>query len=103
MRGSNEHKGSLAGKLFITTALGCALWETYPIVLVSRHAPEWGLYAWGIGAALFVAGVSSIAHQSGATLTAAIRTYRAFRPKLSDQSATWLTAKEARKAGLTGS
>jgi len=103
MRGSNEHKGSLAGKLSITTALGYALWETYPIVLVSRHAREWSLYAWSIGAALFVAGVSGIAHHSGASFTAAIRTFRAFRPKLSDQSATWLTVKEARQAGLTGS
>lgn len=96
-------KGSLAGKLALTTAIGTVLWQTYPIVMVSRHAPEWGLYAWGIGALLFFGGVGGILKDASQTLTAASRTWRAYRPKVSDQSASWLTPREARRAGLTGS
>lgn len=103
MKQPQGHTGSLAAKLALTTAIGTALWQTYPIVMVSRHAPEWGLYAWGIGAFLFLGGVGGILKDASQALTAASRTWRAYRPKLSDQSASWLTPREARRAGLTGS
>ncbi len=97
------NKGTFAGKLFVTTALGYALAETYSIAMVSRNAPEWSLYAWLLGALLCLTGFGAILGSIGQTVLAAARTWRAFRPKLADHSASWLTPREAKRAGLVGS
>jgi type IV secretion system protein VirD4 len=73
------------------------------MVMAFRHAPEWGAYVWGIGAAICLAGAAGVVRDIAETLTKAARTFRALRPPISDQNAAWLTAREARKAGLTGS
>lgn len=102
MNNKGEHNGSLAGKLVVTTAIGTALWQTYPVVMVSQHGPEWGLSAWVLGAFVFTAGAGSIFREASLAITTAIRTWRAYRPKLSEQSASWLTPREAKRAGLKG-
>ncbi len=94
------HKPSVAGKLLLTTALGCALWETYPLVIRHQHDLEWGIYVWGLCGACFAAGALQIAGAAAQAVTSGARNFRAHRPKLPKSSSRWLSAREARKAGL---
>ncbi|MDE4100294.1 type IV secretory system conjugative DNA transfer family protein [Phaeobacter gallaeciensis] len=100
MNQKNGHTPSVMGKLVVTTALGAALWQTFPVAIQSRHTLEWGLYAWGIGAAAFTAGTIGLAQSAGQMVLGGVRQFRAFRPKRSDSSSRWLSAREARKSGL---
>ena len=103
MNKQGGHYPSVAGKLFLTTALGFALWQTAPIVIQSRHELEWGVYAWGVGGLAFLAGAGATVRDLGQGITAAMRTFRAYRPAPTDNASSWLTTREARKAGLTSS
>ncbi|MEI4233002.1 type IV secretory system conjugative DNA transfer family protein [Roseovarius sp. D22-M7] len=97
-RGGN--KPSIASRLLLITALGTVLWQTYPVVLQSRQALEWGVYAWGIGAFVFAAGLGAVLRETGETVSNAWLTFRAWRPKRSEHDSDWLTSTQARKAGL---
>lgn len=90
-------------KLLLTSALGTALYRTWPIVAKAPYGEEWGLVVWGLGAVVCSVGAASTLRDVAETFTKAGRTFRALRPAVSDQSAAWLNVREAKKAGLTGS
>lgn len=93
-------KPSVGGKLILTTALGYALWETYPLVISHRYDLEWGIYVWGLGGACFAAGALQITGAAAQAIMSGARSFRARRPKLPESSSRWLSVREARKAGL---
>lgn len=90
----------LVGKLLLTSALGTALYKTWPIVAKAPYGADWGLIVWGLGAVAAITGAYGVATEVAALFARVSRTYRALRPKESAASAKWLTAREARKAGL---
>lgn len=90
----------LLPKLLVTSALGTALYQTWPLVAKAPYGADWGLIVWGLGAVATIAGAYGVATEVGALVARVSRTFRAFRPKESPASAKWLTTREARKAGL---
>ena len=90
-------------KLLLTSALVTALYKTWPIVARAPYGEEWGLIVWGLGAVVCTVGAAGALRDVAETIASAGRTFRALRPAVSDQSAAWLSVREARKAGLTGS
>lgn len=100
MRDPNQNgAGSAIGRLLITSALGYGLYVAWPVVN-GGGAEEWQLYAWGGGALVTGLGVASALRDMAALTQNVHRTFRAMRPKLSNASASWLTKRQARKAGL---
>ena len=100
MRAPNQNgAGSALGRLLITSAIGYGLYVTWPIVS-GVNSEEWQLYAWGGGALVAGLGVASALRDMAALTQNVHRTFRAMRPKLSNASASWLTKRQARKAGL---
>ncbi|MHC0054152.1 type IV secretory system conjugative DNA transfer family protein [Actibacterium sp. D379-3] len=101
MNGSPQKPGSgLIGKLLVTTALGYGLHQSWPLVQPGSFGPDWWAYAWGGGALIFAFGITAVAADLIALLVKLGRTFRALRPKRSEASASWLTRRQARKAGL---
>lgn len=101
MSGAPQKPGAgLIQKLLVTTALGVGLYESWPLVQPGSFGLEWWSYAWGGGALIFAFGVFAVAADLS-TLTVKLgRTFRALRPRRSEASASWLTKRQARKAGL---
>jgi len=91
---------TLVQKLLVTTALGYGLHQSWPTVVSGAHDPEWWLYAWGAGALAFGFGVLAVLTDLVTLAQRAARIFRALRPKRSEASASWLSKKQARKAGL---
>ncbi|MCR9087543.1 MAG: type IV secretory system conjugative DNA transfer family protein [Rhodobacteraceae bacterium] len=101
MNGAPQKPGAgLTGKLLVTTALGYGLYQGWPLVQPGSYGPEWWSYAWGGGALIFAFGVVAVAAELSTLIVKLGRTFRALRPKRTDASASWLTKREARKAGL---
>ena len=90
----------LLPKLLVTSALGAALYKTWPLVAKAPHGAEWGVIVWGLGAVATVAGAYGVATEVGALVARVSRTYRAFRPKESPASAKWLTPRKRASRGL---
>lgn len=90
----------LIQKLLVTTALGYGLIESWAYVQPGTFGPEWWRYAWGGGALAFVLGAAAAAADLIALFVKLGRMVRALRPKRSEASASWLTRRQARKAGL---
>lgn len=95
-----QQQSKFVPKLLVTTALGTALYKTWPFVAKAPHGADWGLIVWGLGAVATIAGVYGVTAEITALATKVSRTFRAHRPKVSPASAKWLSAKEARKDGL---
>lgn len=101
MSGAPQKPGAgLIQKLLVTTALGYGLYEAWPHVLPVGDGSEWLLYAWGGGALIFALGVAAVAADLIALIVKLGRVFRALRPKRGDASASWLSSRQARKAGL---
>ncbi|QEW21467.1 Conjugal transfer protein TraG [Marinibacterium anthonyi] len=101
MHGAPHKPGAgLIQKLLVTTALGYGLYHSWPYVQPGSFGPEWWLYAWAAGALVFGIGVSGVVAELMAATLKLGRIFRALRPKRSEASASWLTVKQARKAGL---
>lgn len=102
MNGAPQKPGSgLIQKLLVTTALGVGLYQRWPLVQPGSFGSEWWGYAWGGGALIFAFGVFAVVADLSTLIVKLGRTFRALRPKRSAASASWLTKRQARKAGLT--
>ncbi|WP_300071796.1 type IV secretory system conjugative DNA transfer family protein [uncultured Ruegeria sp.] len=91
---------TLVQKLLVTTALGYGLHQSWPLIQSGGFGPEWGLYAWGAGALACGLGALAVLSDLLALAQRAARIFRALRPKRSAASASWLTKRQACKAGL---
>lgn len=88
-------------KILILVGLCFALKETWPYVRGMPDGPDWQHLIWGFVAYIALTGAYNLSRQVIATFSMAKRTFRAHRPKRSESSASWLTARQAAKAGLT--
>ncbi|WP_029058376.1 type IV secretory system conjugative DNA transfer family protein [Stappia stellulata] len=97
---SNQQHDPIA-KLLATSALAAVLYHTWRFVQPSQQDAEWAQAIWGFGALLAVTGAYEAARDAVSVSSKAARKFRALRPKLSASSSSWLTVREARRAGLT--
>jgi type IV secretion system protein VirD4 len=88
-------------KILILVGLCFALKETRPYVRGMPDGPDWQHLMWGFAAFIALTGAYNLTRQVIATFSMAKRTFQAHRPKRSESSASWLTARQATKAGLT--
>ncbi len=87
-------------KLMILVGLCILLAKTWPFVRWMPEGPDWPHFLWGFGVFIVLSGTYNLSRDVVSLLTLAKRTFQAHRPKRSDASAQWLTAREAVKAGL---
>ncbi len=100
MSNSNPHSGGIVPKLLITSAIVSTLGHTAPMLSPTAHSAEWIKYAWGAGVMLAVLAGITVLSDVAALIVRMARKFRAHRPFLSNASSQWLSAKQARKAGL---
>ena len=102
MTGTTQPQGALVPRLLGTALLGTVLYYTLPLVAPMPNGPGWEQALWSVGAVATLGGIFGVVRELGAVATRIVRTFKTLRPRQTDASARWLTARQARKAGLGG-